>query len=513
MILAVIVLTLTMTYFNGYLYLYIIQSEGYRNGFALTRSKKLILIDFTAFIVSLALLVTAWAAYADSSWRSMFYVLSYLPPLAVVVYKSARYFEARVKYTNRMWRLTAIYAAFTIIVTCIGFIQRSLLSALPLVIQFSLPIALVANAVALPFEKRNNQKYIERAKTALAKPQLIKIGITGSYGKTSVKEILKAILSKRYNTLVTPGNYNTPLGIARTVGGMDEKTQVFIAEMGARRKGDITELIEVVKPDIGILTGIAEQHSESFGSLDNILAEKRILIDNCRLGIINSANSTIRDRLSGEGLITVGFEGRATDAVCKISDCRCDKSGGSFTLSFRGRTLLLKTRLLGRHNILNIALAAAAAICLDVLSEDIIAAVEELEPLPHRQEKTVTEKGITIIDDSYNINPEGVRAALDTLGMFGGRKIVAVSGFVELADKEKEYNYLLGEWISETADIMVIIGDKYKKDIVSGALKNRAKCSIITVKNMSECKELYADILKKGDILLILADLPPYYLI
>lgn len=513
MILAVIVLTLTMTYFNGYLYLYILQSEGYRNSFALTRSQKLIIIDFAAFIVSLALLVTAWAAYSGSSWRSMFYVLSYLPPLAVVIYKSARYFEAKVKYTKRMIRLTAVYAALTLIIICLSFIKRSLQSALPLVILLSLPLSLIANAAVSPFEKRNNKKYIEKAKTALNKPQLIKIGITGSYGKTSVKEILKVILSKRYKTIVTPGNYNTPLGIARTVGEIDEKTEVFIAEMGARRKGDIAELIEIVKPDIGILTGIAEQHSESFGSLENILAEKRVLIDNCRLGIINAENDIIRERLSGDGLITVGFDQGLSEYACRIYNCNCDKRGGSFTLEFAGRTLLLKTQLLGRHNILNIAIAAAAAISLDVKTEDIIAAVEELEPLPHRQEKTVTEKGITIIDDSYNINPEGVRAALDTLGMFGGRKIVAVSGFVELGERENEYNYSLGEWISETADIMVIIGEKYKKTIISGALKNRARCSIITVKNMGECKELYADILKKGDILLILADLPPYYLI
>lgn len=513
MIFAVIVITLLMTFFNGYLYLYILQKEHYSGNGMLTRSGTLIMVDFASFIASLILLMIAWTVYFSSNWKSFFYVLSYIPPLAVVIYKSARYYEPKIKYTNRMKRLIGLFLGIVIIITLVGFIWRSITSAMALVINLALPLTLIANLIISPFEKKNNQKYINKAKLILSREGLIKIGITGSYGKTSVKEILREILSRKYVLTVTEGNYNTPLGIAKTVEKFKDNTEVFIAEMGARHKGDICELVEIVKPDIGILTGITEQHIETFGSLTNILEEKRILIDSADTKIINSENDIIRNYCQGNETISVGFDNNETFCDYIISDIYADGNGSRFKLENNGQTMQLKTNLLGRHNIINIALAVAVADKLNVEKKDIKSAVESLEPLPHRQEKTVTAKGITIIDDSYNINPVGVVAALDTLNMFNGRKIVAVSGFVELGEKEKKYNKMLGEWISEIADIIVIIGEKFKKDIIDGALKNENRCNIITVKNIEDCKEVYKDILSYGDILLILADLPPYYLI
>ncbi|NCA68368.1 MAG: UDP-N-acetylmuramoyl-tripeptide--D-alanyl-D-alanine ligase, partial [Clostridia bacterium] len=390
-----------------------------------------------------------------------------MPPLGVVVYKSARYFDAKVIFTNRMLRLIALFLSIALLLSLSCYIWISLTSVLPLIILFSLPLMLLSNTIITPLEKRNNQKYIVSAKAKLSKPDLIKIGITGSYGKTSVKEILKVILAKKYKVAVTAGNFNTPLGIAKTVNAMDSGCEVFIAEMGARRSGDIEELVSFVKPDIGVLTGIAEQHTETFINLQSIIKEKRKLIDYTKTAVINAENEIIRDNCADSNFIKIRFE---DGGDLNIRNAYCDKRGGRFSLEFGGEVLTLSTQLLGRHNILNIALAVAVALKLNVSSQLIQAAVEELEPLPHRQQKILTEKGITIIDDSYNINSEGVRAALDTLDMFGGRKIVAVSGFVEMGDKEKEYNYLLGEWISEVADIIIVLDDKFKNDIISGAL-------------------------------------------
>lgn len=510
--LAIITLTLMMTFFNGFIYLFILQKENYSIQRLLGKTYKLILLDLGTFLITFSILIPVWVKLSDSNWRSLLYVISYIPSLALVIYKNAKYYMVNVAFTKRMYRLIIVSALIIIALASLTYIWMSLTSMLVLFIPLALPVVILGEAIIAPFEKLNNQKYIEKAKKTLKKDKLVKIGITGSYGKTSVKEILNKILLKKYEVKATPYNYNTPLGIAKTVSdGVD--ADIFIAEMGARYSGDISELVDIVSPDIGILTGIAEQHIETFGSIDNIIEEKRKLIDYAKVSIINAENAYIRENAKDKRFIKVSVDSEDFKGDITIANMVCDSYGSSFTIRGNSRELSLRTQLLGKHNIINISLAVAAAFELGVEDSQIVEAVEELEPFSHRQQKLITDRGITIIDDSYNINPEGVKSALDTLSMFDGRKIVTVSGLVETGKREKECNELLGEWISNVADIIVILGDKFKDSIIKGASKNLSNDRLFAVSTMDDCKSLYADMLKQGDKLLILADLPANYII
>ncbi len=510
---AVTLLTLMMTFFNGYVYLYILQKENYDVKRLLSKMHRLLILDLVVFVITLCILIPSWAFLKNSNWKSLCYVLSYLPVLALVIYKSAKYYLVRIVYTKRMHRLIIASGCIIILLSISSFFYVSLTSILVLLIPLALPLVMLSAVILKPFEEANNQKYIRKAKSTLSNGEVVKIGITGSYGKTSVKEILKRILSKKYVVAATPGNYNTPLGIARTVSNGIDNAQVFIAEMGARKMGDIQELVDIVDPSIGILTGIAEQHLETFGSVDNVFEEKRKLTDYTKISIVNADNYIIKERLTEERLIKIFTDSENFEADIQIFDIECKDSGSSFSINCNDKVMQMQTQLLGKHNIINIALAVAAAIELGVEEQNIIEAVKEIDVIENRQQKIITSRGITIIDDSYNINPEGVKAALDTLKMFKGRKIVTVSGLVEMGKRERVCNELLGEWISEVADILVVFGSKHKDSIIKGASANLDSDSIYTVSTMELCKDLYKVLLKEGDTLLVLADLPTNYLI
>ena len=169
------------------------------------------------------------------------------------------------------------YIAFAIGNEVFAILRLCFLCLLPLLIPIILFIAYLINE---PLECLIRKYYIVKAVNVLNRSSIIKIGITGSFAKTSVKEILKTILSQKYRVLATPFSYNTPLGIAKSVKMLDSTHDVFIAEMGARQKGDIKELARLVNPKYGILTGVNHQHLESFGSIENTMDTKFELIEN-----------------------------------------------------------------------------------------------------------------------------------------------------------------------------------------------------------------------------------------
>ena len=185
----------------------------------------------------------------------------------------------------------------------VWMLRFSLICAMPILSPYLLFIAYCINE---PMEELIKRYYLRIAKAKLDKTDVLRIGITGSFGKTSVKEILKTILSQKYRVLATPASYNTPLGIAITVKSLDSTHDVFIAEMGARSKGDIKELALMVKPDYGVLTGVNNQHLESFRTIENIKNTKYELFENLAengKGFFSSDNEGARElyaRFGGE---------------------------------------------------------------------------------------------------------------------------------------------------------------------------------------------------------------------
>ena len=383
---------------------------------------------------------------------------------------------------------------------------------------FKIPFFILANIINLPVEKSINNWYVNDAKRILdSNKNLIKIGITGSYGKTSVKYFLTRILSEKYNVLMTPESYNTLMGVVRTIREhLKPSHQVFVAEMGARQKGDIKQICDVVHPQYSILTAVGPCHLDTFKSIKNVENTKFEIIEALPengVGFMNYDNEIIRRRKVKGNIVTYGIDDSSLD--CYASDIKITNKGTSFALnSKRYGSLALNTKLLGRHNVLNITAACAVAIELGVAPESIRYAVSQLASVPHRMElKPAPPGGITIIDDAFNSNPEGAREALNVLGNFDSpMRILITPGMIELGEKEYECNFELGKYAAYNCDYAVLVGIKRSVPLKEGLMASDFnENNIIVVKNLKEALLKMKQIAIPDSVVLFENDLPDNY--
>jgi UDP-N-acetylmuramoyl-tripeptide--D-alanyl-D-alanine ligase len=375
---------------------------------------------------------------------------------------------------------------------------------------------LFAYALSLPMENVIKRWYFNDAKKRLAaRTDVVKIGVTGSYGKTSTKFMIGALLEPKYKPLVPPSSYNTPMGLTKIIRGeLNEDYDVFVGEMGARYGGDIAELCRLVKPTIGVLTSIGKQHLETFGSQENIIKTKKELIDALPedgMAFFNGENAYCVRVYEADDYAckTKYLYGFGADMYAHASDMHTRASGSSFTLTVGGESVKCKTKLLGKHNILNIVGAAAVAHALGVPVKDIAAAIGKLQPIEHRLE--LISGPVTVIDDAFNSNPEA-RVALETLKEFAGRKIVITPGMVELGEEEETLNEAFGEQLAGAADIAILVGKKRSQPILKGLRsQNFSEESIIIVSSLDEASERLAGLTRAGDVVLFENDLPDNY--
>ena len=419
------------------------------------------------------------------------------------------------KYTNRVKRLFTVYIiSFGLCLYLISYLQLNYLVILSCFLLLSVNnyhIEILNLGMSI-FENLNNERYIKVAKTKLKASQMIKIGITGSFGKTSVKNILCDILSKKYSVLKTIKNYNTPLGISLSV---DDKNlhfyDIFIAEMGARYKGDIDKLVDIVKPQIAITTGIAPQHLSTFKSIDNIVIEKSKLAQSIPQGglcVFNLDNELSRDIYNNTLTDKIGVSRkRNSQALILVENIKIVNNMTQFDIEFINGDKLknCKTQLLGNHNIDNIAQAVAVARHLGVSDKDIQSAIRELKPTPHRLEIVDNKKGITILDDTYNANIEGVKCAYEVLAQFEGRKVVLTQGITELGEKSAEINFEVGKRLAKVADLVMLTGAN--ASFIEEGLKESNFSNIVRYDSLCEAQIDFRHKIKKGDVLLLQNDL------
>ena len=381
------------------------------------------------------------------------------------------------------------------------------LALLPLLLPELIPLAAWLER---PFSSSRNRRYVAAAQKKLQASSCIKIGITGSYGKTSVKNFLAAILSVRYRVLATPESFNTPLGIARAVEGADlSQTDVFIAEMGARRKGDIAELCALVRPDHCILTGICDQHLQSFGSMEALIAAKSEVFAGTRAGgfAVVGTDENTRGLAVPESLqkVEVGEHGE-----CAALDVKATAQGIEFKLALGIRQIEAHSKLLGAHNAQNIALAAALAYKLGLTKEEIAAGIEKIDFVPHRLQP-IAANGVTVLDDAYNANARGAEAAIEVLRLFPGRKFAVTPGLVELGVLEEQENAALGGRLAGL-DRVVLVGATLVLAVKNGYLAAGGEAEKLTVvPTLEKAQELLAAELREGDTVLFLNDLPDIY--
>lgn len=326
----------------------------------------------------------------------------------------------------------------------------------------------VAARLTAPLEKALANRYIRDAERRVAAmPQLMVIGITGSYGKTSTKTFLQALLSVKYNVLMTPESFNTTLGVTRTVREQLRPThQIFLAEMGAKNVGDIREICDLVHPKMGIITSIGEQHLETFKSVDNIIRTKFELADALPAdGVLftNEDNPYIRDRA-----VTTTRVGYGLTAGDYTADrVRVDAHGTHFCVHApNGESAEYTTRLLGAHNIQNLVGCVAVAHKLGIPLADLAYPIRLLKPVPHRLE--LLPNGY--IDDAYNANPAGFRSALDVLSQFKGQRVLVTPGMVELGEEQERLNRELGAYAASRCDWAVLVGERQAPPLKEGLL-------------------------------------------
>ena len=383
-------------------------------------------------------------------------------------------YTARVK---RMLVTEAIVSAAFISAWVVIFSRDLLIAGIGLLLLFAPYLNLLANLINSPIEKAIANYYIRDAKRLLrSHPDLKVVGITGSYGKTGTKYALTALLSEKYDVLMTPASYNTPMGVVKTIRSSLRAThEIFVCEMGAKYVGDIDELCQIVDPDIGIITSVGAQHLETFGSLDAIVGTKFELADflakkNCKT-VVGYDNENIKNELKNRSETDFIRCGTA-DSDYSISEVSADERGTSFTLTFAdGESVRLTVKLLGAHNVSNIACAAAVAHELGMTLDEIRLAARKVESAPHRLEMSRRGKDV-LIDDAYNANPAGTRAALDALSLFEGCKIIVTPGMIELGDESIAFNRRLGSDAARVCDYIVLVGEKQTEPIARGALES-----------------------------------------
>ncbi len=380
---------------------------------------------------------------------------------------------------------------------------------------------LLATMIAFPIEMRIQKRYYNEAKAKIKSMKNLKvIGITGSYGKTSTKYFVKTILSEKYNTIMTPESYNTPMGITKVIReSLKDEHEVFVCEMGARNVGDIKELVELASPSIGILTSIGPQHLETFKFIENVASTKYELIEGLPadgIAIFNADNKFCLDfsRITKQKKYLYGISNEDQDIFIYAEEIKNSRQGLKFTIKGQnGIEFECQTALLGKHNISNILAAVCVALHLDLSADQIISGISKIKPVPHRLELIPTNNGVTVIDDAFNSNPTGAKEALEAIKDFSdGRKIIITPGMVELGTIEYEENKKLGKIIAECCDYAILIGQKRSKPILEG-LK---ECSfqeenIRIAANLDEATKMLGQIVKSGDVVLFENDLPDNY--
>ena len=423
-------------------------------------------------------------------------------------------------WTPRAKRIYGVmFALAAIISTPIGifFGVKGLVITFMAILVVSPLVLLAANDLLRPVEKQINRKYYDEAASIIkSMPDLKIIGITGSYGKTSTKHYLNRILQEHFSTMMTPGSYNTTMGVIRTIREyLQPYNEVFIVEMGAKQPGDIKEICELVHPAIGIITAVGEQHLESFKTIENVQRTKFELADALPpegMAVMNNDFPFIANRpVSNTGSIryAVHLTGEADFTATGISYA---PDGTTFTISGKGlsKPLELHTRLVGECNVSNLLAAVIVALKLGVPTDKIRYAVDQIEQVEHRLNMKRTPGGITIIDDAFNSNPQGSRMALEVLSMMkGSKRIVITPGMIELGSMQKKANEELGRNIARCADIAIIVGS-YNRDaimagIASGDMDER---NVYAVDTFAQAQAKLQTIATSGDTVLYENDLP-----
>jgi UDP-N-acetylmuramoyl-tripeptide--D-alanyl-D-alanine ligase len=439
-------------------------------------------------------------------------------------------------YTPRMRRILCTGLVLTLLITTalITLILTTpiIVSAIIVVLccllapGMILLLMLAGNMLMIPVEAQVRQGFVRRARARITTYKPFVIGITGSYGKTSTKNIMAQLLVPHKRTLPTPKSFNTLMGITRAINeNLEPKYELFLVEMDAYNIGEIAKMCDLVEPQVGMITSVGPQHLERFGSIERIADALYELVASLPAGspaVIYGGESMSallaeRAKRAGYRAVRYGIEGeQGTPFDVMASDIVVDEHASHFTWRWVAEDLELRVSipLLGRHNILNVSAALAVVHLLGLPVAQAARDAIRLEPAQHRLQLMPSQGGITVIDDSYNANPVGVHNGLDVLAQMRGKaKILVTPGMVELGSVEEAENKRFGEHAAQVCKHVILVGAQQTQPVLAGLQESGFPSEHIhIVETLEEVTAMLGRIAKPGDVVLFANDLPDTYL-
>ena len=432
-----------------------------------------------SFVINIVLLVASLLYYELKIIP--FYYLVIISIFGLLIENFPRKQKKKLVFTARIKRLIflCVILFMPFIVPTFIFRNETYLKFSVYALALSPLIIFIAYFILLPVENGLRRKFMNEAKKVItANNDLYVIGITGSFGKTSVKYYLSRLLKLKYSVCMTPESYNTAMGATLTIKNeLKNINDIFICEMGARRVGDIREICNIVSPQGAILTDVGNMHLDTFKNIENVRKTKFELIDSASnnfykgqldigrgIILLNGDNDLIREK-SKEYLDInkdIYFYGLNAKNDFYVENIIGNDKGTSFIVrnnDDRNLNLQIETKLLGKYNVMNLLAAISYALLLKIDENDIKNEVRYIESVQHRLQLLDYDKNNLIIDDAYNSNPSGARNACDVLSTFNEyTKIIITPGMVELYDKQDIENESFAEYAGQHVDYAIIVG-------------------------------------------------------
>jgi len=330
------------------------------------------------------------------------------------------------------------------------------------------------------------------------------IGLTGSSGKTSTKNMIALILSEEGKTCSTEGNFNNEIGVPLTLLKIDEKHDFAVVEMGARSPGDIRYLSEFVQPDVAILLNAGVAHIDIFGSYENIVETKSEIFDALKpdgIAIINADDPAVNlwlDKLGDKHKLSFSVQDDKADIYA--SEIYCEADSSSFNLNYKDLSLAITLPVPGLHNVSNCLAAAAAAIAVGIDPDSILKGLTKLKSTEGRLHINKLTQNLTLIDDSYNANPASMKASLDVLSLRPGFRVAVLGEMAELGELSQTLHVELAKYAAKTSvDKFYFIG-RYAEEM-SACVANRSVVS----NNQQDIANLLFESLEKEESVLVKA--------
>ena len=431
-------------------------------------------------------------------------------------------------FTDRARRLWAAALALPAAAIVLGAALTVLLgSDVPLAAAALVAVAAVpgapwlmcaVNRALAPVQRRINARFEAAARATLAAIAPEVVAITGSYGKTTTKVCVGAVLGEALQTLITPASFNSYLGVIRTINErLTPGDRAFVVEMGMYRAGDITELCELVHPRIGVLTAIGPVHLERMGTIEAIADAKAELAHALPPDghlVINGDDPRCVEIASRVTVDTVSYGIENPDATVRAEAIEMADGATRFTLVIGDARARVTAGLLGRHNVSNLLAAAAVGDLLGLDITQIARGLARVQPPEHRLAPMPNPRaGIVVIDDAYNSNPAGAAAALQVLADHPARRRILVTpGMVELGDQEQALNERFGRQAAAACDHVILVGPERTRPIARG-LRDAGfdPAAIVVVRDIAAATEVLGGLTRAGDVILFENDLPDMY--